>query len=115
MIAFAAVVAVAGLVLIALGVLDASPLVNFGTAEEVESIRRGRDRAVDGAVIAGLAAAALALAGATRWAVLVAIAAAVPVALVLLAGDTAFGLFSLVLWPVLVIVGLRGTTSTAAG
>jgi hypothetical protein len=108
-----AVVAAAGLAIIAFGVLDASPLVNFGTAEELESIRRGRDRAVDGAVIAGLAALALALVGETRWAALVAIAAAVPVALVLLAGDTALGLFSLALWPVLVIVGVRRTSKPA--
>ena len=40
MIKFAAVVAVAGLVLIALGVLEASPLVFFGTEEERESVAR---------------------------------------------------------------------------
>jgi hypothetical protein len=33
-----AVVAAAGLVIIAFGVLDASPLVNFGTAEELAAV-----------------------------------------------------------------------------
>jgi hypothetical protein len=112
---FAAVVAAAGLILIALGVLEASPLVFFGTEDERESIDKGRDMAVDGAVVVALACAALALVGAQLSALLVAIAAAVPVGLVLLWGDSAFGLLSLALWLVLLPLAVVRRTSTPAG
>ena len=63
--------------------------------------------AVDGAVIVALAAAALALVGARLSALLLAIAAAVPVGLVLIFGETALGLVSLALWAVLLPFAIR--------
>lgn len=83
------VLALAGLVVLVVGVVEAVPLVFWGTSEEHAAVDHGR------AVMLGGSAVMLAVAAALRSPGL-AIAALLPTALVLAAPQTAFGLFALV-------------------
>jgi hypothetical protein len=88
--------ALAGLTLLAAGVLDAAPLINWGTREELAAIEHGRSAVLVGAALTLAAAAALAALGERRPAALLAFAATLPTASVLAGGHTAAGLVALV-------------------
>jgi hypothetical protein len=83
------VLALAALAVLVIGVVDAVPLVFWGTAEEHASVEHGRVVMLAGAALMLAAAAALRSPG-------LAIAALLPTALALAAPQTAFGLFALV-------------------
>src|SRR3982751_2073103 len=82
--------AVTGLTLLAAGVLDAAPLVNWGTRQELATIAHGRP-----AVLAG-GALALAALREGRAAALLAVAALLPTASLLAAPHSALALLVLV-------------------
>lgn len=88
--------ALAGLTLLAAGVLDAAPLVFWGTRRELASIEHGRSVMLAGAALIFPAVAGLARLGRHRAAALLALAAALPTASVLAAPRTALGLLALV-------------------
>jgi len=81
--------ALAGLAVLVVGVVEAVPLVFWGTAEEHAAVDHGRTVMLVGAALM-LAAAA----GLRSWPL--AAAALLPVALVVATPGTAFGLFALV-------------------
>jgi hypothetical protein len=82
-------VALAALAVLVIGVVDAVPLVFWGTAEEHASVEHGRTVMLAGAGLMLAAAAALRSPG-------LAVAALLPTTLALAAPQTAFGLFALV-------------------
>jgi hypothetical protein len=84
------VLAVAALAVLVVGVVDAVPLVFWGTAEERAAVEHGRVVMVAGAALMLAAAAARRSAG-------LAVAALLPTALALAAPQTGFGLFALVI------------------
>jgi hypothetical protein len=88
--------ATAGLVVLAIGVIDAVPLVFWGTTEEYASVEHGR------IVMATGAALTIAAAAVGRRPALV-VAALLPTTLALLADGTAFGLLAL---PISLGIGL---------
>jgi hypothetical protein len=98
------VLAIAGLIVLSAGVLDAVPLVFWGTAEEHASVEHGRTVMLIGAALTLLAA------GAGR-SPLLAVAALLPTSLALLADGTAFGLLVL---PVALGLGLAGAIAVVA-
>jgi hypothetical protein len=83
------VLALAGLAVLVVGVVEAVPLVFWGTPEEHAAVDHGRV-----GMLAGAAVMLVAAAGLRSW--LLAAAALLPVALVVAAPGTAFGLFALV-------------------
>jgi hypothetical protein len=100
--------ALAGLAVLAIGVFEAVPLVNWGTAEELASIDHGRGTMLAGAALLLVAAAA---ARDLRVSVLLAAAALLPTALVLVTPGTAFGLLAL---PLALGAGLAGAIAVLA-
>jgi hypothetical protein len=92
-------VTLAGLTLLAAGVLDASPLVFWSTTEEFDAVEHGRRAMLAGAGVTAAAAVALAALGERRAAALLAVAVGLPVGAVVAAGHSALGL--LVLAPAL--------------
>jgi len=90
------VLALAGLVVLAAGVADAVPLVYWGSSEEVAAVAHGRATIRVAAALLLVAAAASAALGRRGAAALLVLALALPVAFVVLADQTAFGLFALV-------------------
>jgi hypothetical protein len=98
------VLALAGLIVLAAGVIDAVPLVFWGTAEEHASVDHGRTVMVIGAAVT-LAAAVVARSP------LFAAAALLPTVLVLAAPGTAFGLLAL---PVALAIGVGGAIALFA-
>jgi hypothetical protein len=102
------VLALAGLVVLAAGVIDAVPLVFWGTSEERASIEHGRVVMLVGAALTLIAAAA---ARNLRATVLLAAAALLPTTLALTADGTAFGLFVL---PVALGLGVGGAIALFA-
>jgi len=100
----ALVLALAGLSMLAAGVIDAVPLVFWGTTEEHASVDHGRTVMVIGAALTLIAA------GISRsW--LFAAAALLPTTLVLAAPGTAFGLLVL---PVALGIGVGGAIALFA-
>jgi hypothetical protein len=81
--------AVAALAVLVLGVVDAVPLVFWGTASEHAAVAHGRVVMLAGAALMLVSAAALRSPG-------LAVAALLPTTLALVAPQTAFGLFALV-------------------
>ncbi|HEX5617897.1 MAG TPA: hypothetical protein VFX51_05730 [Solirubrobacteraceae bacterium] len=81
--------ALAGLAVLVVGVVEAVPLVFWGTAEEHAAVDHGRV-----VMLVGTGVMLVAAAGLRSW--LLAVAALLPVALVVVAPGTAFGLFALV-------------------
>ena len=98
-------VAVAAVTALAAGVHEAAPVVFWGTSEEIATIAHGRTTMLVAAAVTLAAAAAIAALGARRPAALVATAALVPVALMLAAPETVFGLLAL---PPALAVGFYG-------
>jgi hypothetical protein len=82
------VLAAAGLIALAAGVIDAVPLVFWGTPEEHASVDHGRTVMLIGAAVTLIAAA-------VGRSVLLAAAALLPTTLVLATPGTAFGLLAL--------------------
>ena len=89
-------IALAGLALLAGGVLDAAPLVFWGSREELAAVAHGRTAMLAGAGLMLVAAAAFAGLREVRAGALLAGAAALPVGLTLAAPHTALGLFAMV-------------------
>jgi hypothetical protein len=81
--------ALAGLAVLIVGVVDAVPLVFWGSAEEHAAVAHGRVVMLAGAALMLVAAAARRSPG-------LAVAALLPTTLALAAPQTAFGLFALV-------------------
>jgi hypothetical protein len=100
--------ALAGLALLAVGVFEAVPLVDWGTAEELAAAGRGRTTLLVGAALLLVAAVA---ARDVRTGALLAAAALLPTALVLVTPGTAFGLLAL---PVALGAGLAGAIAVLA-
>jgi hypothetical protein len=88
--------ALTGLTLLAAGVLDAAPLVNWGTREELAAIQHGRTVMLAGAAVILAAAVALAVLRERRAATLLAAAALLPAASLLAAPRSALALLVLV-------------------
>jgi hypothetical protein len=88
--------AVTGLTLLAAGVLDAAPLVNWGSREELATIAHGRSAVLAGAALTLAAAAAFAALRERRAAALLAVAALLPAASLLTAPHSALALLVLV-------------------
>lgn len=88
--------ALTGLVALAAGVVDAVPLVYWGSHEEVATVAHGRATIRVAAALILVAAAASAALGRRVAAALLVLALALPTAFVVLADKTAFGLFALV-------------------
>jgi hypothetical protein len=96
-------VALAGLTVILVGVLDADPIVFFSTASERAAIEHGR--------VVSLAGAALVLAAAVALrSPLLAFAALLPAALLVAVPGTGFALMAL---PVAIAAGIAGATLAA--
>jgi hypothetical protein len=87
--------ALAGLTVLTLGVIDAVPLVYWGSHEEVAAVAHGRATIRAAAALILVAAAASAALGRRGAAALLVLALALPAAFVVLADGTAFGLFAL--------------------
>jgi hypothetical protein len=100
----AVALALAGLTVLAAGVIEAVPLVFWGTAEEHASADHGRTVMLIGAALTLVAAA-----GARS--VLLAVAAVLPTVLVLATPGTAFGLLAL---PVAIGIGVGGAIALFA-
>jgi hypothetical protein len=100
--------ALAGLAVLAVGVFEAVPLVNWGTTEELASIDHGRSKMLVGVALLLVAAVA---ARDVRIGTLFAVAALLPAALVLLTPGTAFGLLAL---PVALGAGIAGAIAVVA-
>jgi hypothetical protein len=100
--------ALVGLAVLAVGVFEAVPLVNWGTSEELAAIDHGRTKMLAGAALMLVAAVA---ARDVRIGVLLGAAALLPTALVLLTPDTAFGLLAL---PLALGAGLAGAIAVLA-
>ena len=96
--------ALAGLIVLAAGVIDAVPLVFWGTTEEHASVDHGRTLMVIGAALTLIAA----VIARSPW---FAAAALLPTALVLAAPGTAFGLLAL---PVALGIGVGGAIALFA-
>jgi hypothetical protein len=100
--------AAAGLIVLAAGVIDAVPLVFWGTREEYASVAHGRAVMLTGAALTLVAAAA---APNRRAGALLAAAALLPAVPALLARQTALGL---VLLPVALGLGFAGAIAVVA-
>jgi hypothetical protein len=103
------VLALAGLVVLAAGVIDAVPLVFWGSTEEYASVEHGRTVMLTGAALLLGAAAA---APNRRASGLLAAAAVLPTLPALLARQTALGLLLL---PVALGIGLAAVIAVVAG
>src|SRR5215217_1318434 len=103
--------ALAGLLVLAAGVIDAVPLVFWGSTEEVARVDHGRVVMSVGAAITLAAAAAAAVVGRRFAAALLALAPVLPVGLALAADETAFGLLVL---PVALGIGIAGIVAVFA-
>jgi hypothetical protein len=90
---------IASLTALAAGVLDAVPLVFWGSDSERAAVEQGRTVMLVGTGLTFVAAAALASLGERRFAAVVAAVPLLPVGLAIAADGTAFGLFAL--WPAL--------------
>jgi hypothetical protein len=102
------VLALAGLVVLAAGVIEAVPLVFWGSTEEYASVAHGRKVMLIGAALTLVAAAG---AADRRASVLLAVAALLPTTLALTADGTAFGLLVL---PVALGLGIGGAIAVVA-
>jgi hypothetical protein len=100
--------ALAGLAVLAVGVFEAVPLVNWGTTEELAAIDHGRGTMLVGVALLLVAAVA---ARDVRIGALLAAAALLPAALVLATPGTAFGLLAL---PLALGAGLAGAIAVVA-
>jgi hypothetical protein len=105
------VLALAGLTVLAAGVMDAVPLVYWGSREELASVEHGRTVMFAGAALTLVAAAAVAALRRPRAAALLAFAPVLPVGLAVAAEGTAFGLLAL---PVALGIGLAGVIALLA-
>jgi hypothetical protein len=106
--AAAIALALAGLTVLAAGVIDAVPLVNWGSREELASIEHGRTVMLIGAALVLVAAAA---GRNLRAGALLAAAALLPTTLAVAADGTAFGLLAL---PVALGIGIAGAIALFA-
>jgi hypothetical protein len=104
-----AVVAFAGLTVLAAGVVDAVPLVFWGSTEEYASVDHERRVMLIGTA---LTLAAAATAPNRRAGALLAFAPVLPVGLALGAGGTSFGVLVL---PVAIGIGVAGLIAVFAG
>jgi hypothetical protein len=104
-----AALALVGLIVLATGVIDAVPLVFWGSTEEYARVEHGRRVMLAGAALTLVAGAA---APDRRARALLAFAPLLPVGLALGADDTAFGVLVL---PVAIGVGVAGLIAVFAG
>jgi hypothetical protein len=104
-----AVLALVGLIVLAAGVVDAVPLVYWGTGEEFANVEHGRRVMLIGTALTLVAAA---VAPNRRAGALLACAPVLPVGLALAAGGTAFGVLVL---PVAIGIGVVGLIAVFAG
>jgi hypothetical protein len=104
-----AALALVGLIVLAAGVIDAVPVVFWGSTEEYARVAHGRRVMLIGAALTLVAAAA---APNRRAGALLAFAPALPVGLALAADGTAFGVLVL---PVAIGIGVAGLIAVFAG
>jgi hypothetical protein len=104
-----AALALVGLIVLAAGVIDAVPLVYWGSSEELARVEHGRTVMLIGTAITLIAAA---VAPNRRAGALLACAPVLPVGLALGADGTAFGVLVL---PVAIGIGVAGLIAVFAG